>query len=215
MKNYGLTTITSMKRFLVIVGCTLLSLISCEKMKLEEQMRANKSYVSIDIDDVEYKSKEMNDLQYSVASSSQLLDIYNDSFILDVEYQMTAKSGKSVVLNIRLKDNQPIQIGKTYIIPTDSKEIKLYSTAKITIKEEGVDRFYYAQNGSMVIDEIGQVEDLLAEEDDLDTTGPTFINGIFSFEAYDEITGKSIKVSNGIFYRTFLTGHGTVLVSNK
>lgn len=215
MKNYGLTIITSMKRFIVIIGCILLSLTSCEKMKLEEQMRANKSYVSIDIDNIEYRSKEMNDLQYSVRSSSQLLDMYEGSFILDVEYQMTAKSGNSVVLNIRLKDNQPIQTGKTYIIPTDAKDLKLYSTAKITVKEDGVDRFYYAQNGSMVIDEIGQVEDLLAEEDDLDTTGPTFISGIFSFEAYDEITGKSITVSNGIFHRTFLTGHGTTLVSNR
>ena len=187
MKNYGLTIITSMKRFIVIIGCILLSLTSCEKMKLEEQMRANKSYVSIDIDNIEYRSKEMNDLQYSVRSSSQLLDMYEGSFILDVEYQMTAKSGNSVVLNIRLKDNQPIQTGKIYIIPTDAKDIKLYSTAKITVKEDGVDRFYYAQNGSMVIDEIGQVEDLLAEEDDLDTTGPIFISGIFSFEAYDEI----------------------------
>ena len=138
MKNYGLTIITSMKRFIVIIGCILLSLTSCEKMKLEEQMRANKSYVSIDIDNIEYRSKEMNDLQYSVRSSSQLLDMYEGSFILDVEYQMTAKSGNSVVLNIRLKDNQPIQTGKTYIIPTDAKDIKLYSTAKITVKEDGI-----------------------------------------------------------------------------
>ena len=76
MKNYGLTIITSMKRFIVIIGCILLSLTSCEKMKLEEQMRANKSYVSRDIDNIEYRSKEMNDLQYSVRSSSQLLDMY-------------------------------------------------------------------------------------------------------------------------------------------
>lgn len=215
MKNYGLNTTISMKRFLVIIGCALLALASCEKMKLEEQMRANKSYVSIEIDGIEYRSKEMNDLQYSVSSGSQLFDMYENSFTLEVQYQMTAKSGKSVVLNIRLKDNQAVQTVKTYSFPTDTKNIKLYSTAKVTVKEDGVDRFYYAQNGSLVIDEIGQVEDLLAEGDDYDTTGPTFIYGTFTFEAYDEVTGKSINVSNGIFQRTFLTGHGTALVSNR
>lgn len=215
MKNYGLITIISMKRFIVIIGCLLLAMSSCKKMRLEEEMRANKSYVLIEIDGIEYRSKEMNDLQYSVGSDSQLFDIYTDSFILDVQYKMTAQSGKSVFLSIRLKDNQAFQIGKTYNIPTDSKDLKLYSTAKITVKEDGVDRFYYAQNGSLTIDEIGQVEDLLAEEEGYSATGPTFINGVFSFDAYDEITGKSINVSNGIFQRTFLTEHGTLLVSMR
>ena len=41
-----------MKRILVIIGCVLLTLTSCEKLKLEAQMRANKSYVSIEIDGV-------------------------------------------------------------------------------------------------------------------------------------------------------------------
>lgn len=204
-----------MKRILVIIGCVLLTLTSCEKLKLEAQMRANKSYVSIEIDGVEYRSKEMNDLQYSVSSGSQLFDTYENSFILDVQYQLRSKSGKSVELSIRLKDNQAIQTGKTYNIPTDSKDIKLYSTAKITVKEDGVDRFYYAQNGSLIIDKIGKVEDLLSEEDSYDKIGPKFIYGTFAFEAYDEITGKTINVSNGIFQRTFLTGHGLTHVSNR
>ena len=137
-------------------------------------MRANKSYVSIEIDGVEYRSKEMNDLQYSVGPGSQLFDMYKDSFILDVQYTMTAHSGKSLMLNIRLKDNQAFHPGKIYAIPTDSKDLKVYSTAKITVNEDGVDRFYYARNGSIVIDEIGQVENLLTEEDEHAPPRPTF-----------------------------------------
>lgn len=193
----------------------LLTLSSCEKMRIEEKMRSNKSYVSMEIDGLEYKSKVMNDLQYSVASSTQLFNMYTNSFELDVQYKMTSNSGKSVLFNIRLKDNEAVQTGKIYNFPTDSKTLNLYSTAKITVKDDGIDRFYYAQNGSLVIDEIGQVEDLLAEEYDMDKTGPTFINATFSFDAYDEVTGKTISVNNGIFHRTFLTGHGTAMVSNR
>ena len=193
----------------------LLTLSSCEKMRIEEKMRSNKSYVSIEIDGLEYKSKVMNDLQYSVASSTQLFNMYNNSFELDVQYKMTSNSGKSVEFNIRLKDIEAVQTGKIYNFPTDSKNLKLYSTAKLTVNEDGVDRFYYAKNGSLVIDEIGRVEDLLAEEDDMDKTGPTYVNGSFSFEAYDEVTRKTINVNNGIFHRTFLTGHGTAMVSNR
>ena len=204
-----------MKRFLVIIGCALLTLSSCEKMSLEKQMRANKSYVTIEIDGVEYKSKEMNDLEYAIGSKSYLFDMYKNSFNLDVQYTMTSKSDKSVRLNLRMKGDQAFETGMTYQFPTDPKDLKLYSTAKLTVNEDGIERFYYAQNGFLVIDEIGQVEDLLAEEDELDKTGPTYINGSFSFEAYDEVTGKTINVSNGTFHRAFLTGHGTAMVSNR
>lgn len=204
-----------MKRYIAIIACVLLALPSCKKMELEKQMRANKSYVTIEIDGVEYKSKEMNDLEYSIGRSAHLFDMYDQSFTLDVQYTMTSKSDKCVRLNLRLKGDQAFETGKTYLFPTDPKVLNLYSTAKLTVNEGGIERFYYAQNGSLVIDEIGQVENLLAEYDDMDKTGPTYVNGSFSFEAYDEVTGKTLNVNNGIFHRAFLIGHRIAMVSNR
>lgn len=190
-----------MKKYLVILAAAVLALSSCEKMELKK----NKSYTSAYVDGVTYKSRVMNDWSYKVTGSDHLFESEDGSFHIEVNLTMTSEKGSKIDLNLRVKENEDLVVGKVYEFPSDPFDLKSYSTAKITINEEGVLRYYYAQEGTFVIDDIGGLND---------ETSTKVINGSFAFSAQEEFSGNRIEVTEGRFHRAFFIGKGGAVTRN-
>lgn len=190
-----------MKKYLVILAAALLAFSGCEKMELKK----NKSYTSAEVDGVTYKSRVMNDWSYKVTGSDHLFESEDGSFHIEVNLTMTSEKGDKIDLNLRVKDNEDLVLGKIYELPSDPSDLKSYSTAKITINEEGISRYYYAQEGTFVIDDIGDLSD---------ETSTKVINGSFEFSAQEEFSGKRMEVTEGRFHRAFFIGEGGAAIRN-
>lgn len=191
-----------MEKTLIILSIVLCALTSCEKM----EMKKNKSYTTAEIDGVTYKSTVMSDWSYKVSPSDQLLDRQDDSFHLEINYTMISEKGEKVQMNVRIKDDESLEIGKLYEFPSDHAELKFFSNGKVTISDGELKRYYYATEGSLSIE---SVETLLD-----DGYSPFVVNGTFEFTAKEEFTGDVINVTDGTFHRSFFTSKGLYHLSN-
>lgn len=191
-----------MEKTLIILSIVLCALTSCEKM----EMKKNKSYTTAEIDGVTYKSTVMSDWSYKVSPSDQLLDIQDDSFHLEINYTMISEKGEKVQMNVRIKDDESLEIGKLYEFPSDHAELQFFSNGKVTISDGELKRYYYATEGSLSIE---SVETLLD-----DGYSPFVVNGTFEFTAKEEFTGDVINVTDGTFHRSFFTSRGLYHQSN-
>lgn len=191
-----------MEKTLIILSIVLCALTSCEKM----EMKKNKSYTTAEIDGVTYKSTVMSDWSYKLSPSDQLLDRQDDSFHLEINYTMISEKGEKVQMNVRIKDDESLEIGKLYEFPSDHAELQFFSNGKVTISDGEMKRYYYATEGSLSIE---SVETLLD-----DGYAPFVVNGTFEFTAKEEFTGDVINVTDGTFHRSFFTSKGLYHQSN-
>lgn len=191
-----------MEKTLIILSIVLCALTSCEKM----EMKKNKSYTTAEIDGVTYKSTVMSDWSYKLSPSDQLLDRQDNSFHLEINYTMISEKGEKVQMNVRIKDDESLEIGKLYEFPSDHAELQFFSNGKVTISDGELKRYYYATEGSLSIE---SVETLLD-----DGYSPFVVNGTFEFTAKEEFTGDVINVTDGTFHRSFFTSRGLYHQSN-
>lgn len=191
-----------MEKTLIILSIVLCALTSCEKM----EMKKNKSYTTAEIDGVTYKSTVMSDWSYKVSPSDQLLDRQDDSFHLEINYTMISEKGEKVQMNVRIKDDESLEIGKLYEFPSDHAELQFFSNGKVTFSDGELKRYYYATEGSLSIESVETLFD--------DGYAPSVVNGTFEFTAKEEFTGDVINVTDGTFHRSFFTSKGLYHQSN-
>jgi hypothetical protein len=177
-------------------------LTGCEKM----QMKKNKSYTTAEIDGVTYTSQVMDDWSFKLSPSNQLLDIKGDFFHIEINYTMTSQKGEQVRLNLRIKEDEAFELNKEYRLPSDPTDIKFFSNGKITVSDGELERYYYATDGSLLIESIESLRD--------DGDAPYVVNGYFEFTAKEEFSSDVINVTNGTFHRAFFTRPGGSHQSN-
>lgn len=183
-----------MEKLLITLSILLCSLTSCEMMEARK-LKSNKSYTSLEIDGVTYKSIVMNDYSFRVSSQEHLIDRQENSFHFEINQTLTGEHGEKISLNLRIMELEAFELNKQYTYPSYLSDIKFHSTGKVTINDGETERYYYATEGSLLIE---SVEDLKEEN-----SAPFIVNGSFQFKAKEEFSGDVINVSNGTFHRTF------------
>lgn len=195
-----------MEKLLITLSIVLCTLVSCEKAEVKK-MKENKSYTSLEIDGVSYKSTVMNDWSFRVSSQEHLLDRQEDSFHFEIKQTLTDEKGEKITLNLRIKELESLELNKEYTFPSYLSAIKFHKTGKVTITDGDLERYYYATDGSLKIESVVH----LNEADD---RTPFVVNGSFQFTAQEEFTGDVINVSNGTFNRTFFMRKNSGYSSN-
>lgn len=186
-------------RVFISVVIALSVLTGCSKHN-----EAGKSFTAMKLDGKDYSSVIMYSDSYSISGKNEVFKDKGDSFKLRYEHSMTAGESESLEFLLRVIDDEHYKTGVKYRIPDNPTSLDEYSTARITIEENGRKMHYYAQDGWLELDDIQEETD---NEDGEIKFRYYRISGQFEFSAKEEHSGKVIKVTEGYFHNTLFVAN--------
>lgn len=182
-------------------------LTGCERYTKGEQ-----SFTSLKIEGKEYKTPVMYENKHYITGGKELFDFDGDSFKIRLEETMSSGSEKIGIL-LRIIGDGMYSIGERYHFPSTPTSVNGYSTARITFTENGIDKYYYAMDGWMELDDVEEVVEL----DEYQETRAHYykIDGRFAFTAREEHSGRIIEIKDGTFHNAMFVNRPGLTISTN